>query len=185
VPRAAMWFNLGVSYLFLFFFRGWGTLAAVISVATIISYLTGPISAMSLRRTAPELHRPLRMPGLPVLACLAFVFSTELLYWAKWPLTGEIILLIVVALPIYFYYQASNGWKDFRRQLEGALWLIAYLPSIALVSYIGSAKFGGRDFIPYGWDLAVVAAVGLVFYFWGLQCGWRTPDVDAAHGTPA
>ena len=28
VPRAAMIFNLGVSYVFLFFFRGWGTLAA-------------------------------------------------------------------------------------------------------------------------------------------------------------
>ena len=48
VPRAAMWFNLAVSYVFLFFFRGWGTLAAVISVATIISYLTGPVSAMTL-----------------------------------------------------------------------------------------------------------------------------------------
>ena len=54
VPRPAMWLNLAVSFLFLFFFRGWGTLAAVISVATIISYLTGPVSAMTLRRTAPN-----------------------------------------------------------------------------------------------------------------------------------
>ena len=180
VPRAAMWFNLGVSYLFLFFFRGWGTLAAVISVATIISYLTGPVSAMTLRRTAAELRRPLHMPGLSVLACLAFVFSTELLYWAKWPLTGQIILLIVVALPIYFYYQAMNGWMDFRRQLNGAWWLIAYLPSIAFVSYIGSTRFGGLGYLPYGWDLVAVACVGLVFYFWGLRCGWRTPDVENA-----
>src|SRR6185369_2597429 len=120
VPRAAMWFNLGVSYLFLFFFRGWGTLAAVISVATIISYLTGPASVMSLRRTAPELHRPFKLPGLQAIAVVAFVFSAELLYWAKWPLTGEIILLVVAALPVYFYYQAKNGWHDFGRQLGGA-----------------------------------------------------------------
>jgi len=160
IPRAAMWFNLGVSYLFLFFFRGWGTLAAVISVATIISYMTGPVSAMTLRRTAPELHRPLHMPALPVFALLAFVFSTELLYWAKWPLTGEIILLIVVALPWYFYYQAKNGWRDFRRQLDGAWWLICYLPAIALVSWGGSTRFGGHGYLPYGWDLVVVALVG-------------------------
>ena len=56
--------------------------------------MTGPVSAMSLRRTAPELHRPFRLSGLPVLAALAFIFATELLYWAKWPLTGEIILLM-------------------------------------------------------------------------------------------
>jgi amino acid transporter len=134
VPRPAMWLNLAVSFLFLFFFRGWGTLAAVISVATIISYLTGPVSVMTLRRTAPELHRPFRLRGLSILAGIAFIMSTELLYWAKWPLTGEIILLMVVALPVYLYYQAKSGWHDFARQMKGAWWLVFYLPTLALVS---------------------------------------------------
>ncbi len=49
VPRPAMWFNLVVSFIFMFFFRGWGTLAAVISVAMVISYLTGPVSLMAQR----------------------------------------------------------------------------------------------------------------------------------------
>jgi amino acid transporter len=182
VPRPAMWLNLAVSFLFLFFFRGWGTLAAVISVATIISYLTGPVSVMTLRRTAPELHRPFRLRGLPILAGVAFIMSTELLYWAKWPLTGEIILLVIFALPVYFYYQWKNGWHDFARQLAGAWWLIAYLPVIALVSCIGSKQFGGSDLIPFGWDLAVVAVIGIGFYFWGVRSGWRTPAVEAAHG---
>lgn len=180
VPRAAMWFNLAVSYLFLFFFRGWGTLAAVISVATIISYMTGPVSAMTLRRTAPNLHRPLRLSGLPLISALAFIFATELLYWARWPLTGEIILLVVVALPVYFYYQAKGGWHDFGRQLKGAWWLVCYLPTLALVSWAGSPMFHGHGYIPYGWDLLVVAAIGLVFYLWGVKSGWRTPSVEAA-----
>jgi amino acid transporter len=180
VPRPAMWLNLVVSFLFLFFFRGWGTLAAVISVATIISYLTGPVSAMTLRRTAAQMHRPFHLRGLPVLAALAFIFATELLYWAKWPLTGEIILLMVVALPIYLYYQARTGWPDFARQLRGAWWLILYLPVIAAVSWAGSEKFGGRNYIPWGWDLAVVAAIGLVFFIWGAKSGWRTPSVEEA-----
>ena len=179
VPRAAMWFNLAVGFVFLFFFRGWGTLAAVISVATIISYLTGPVSAMTLRRTASALHRPLHMPGLAIFSCLAFIFATELLYWARWPLTGEIILLIVVALPIYFYYQVRKQWNDFGRQLRGAVWIIAYLPTMALVSFVGSAKFGGLDYLTYGWDLVIVAVVGAVFYFWGLACGWQTPEIEA------
>jgi amino acid transporter len=180
VPRPAMWLNLVVSFLFLFFFRGWGTLAAVISVATIISYLTGPVSVMTLRRTATELYRPLRVAGLPVLAGVAFVMATELLYWAKWPLTGEIILLMVIALPIYLYYQARAGWHEFDRHLKGALWLIVYLPTIALVSWAGSTTFGGQGYLPYGIDLVVVAAIGLVFYLWGVKSGWRTPSVEAA-----
>jgi amino acid transporter len=180
VPRPAMWVNLAVSFLFLFFFRGWGSLAAVISVATIISYLTGPVSVMTLRRTAPELSRPLRLSGLPLLAGVAFIMSTELLYWAKWPLTGEIILLMVVALPVYFYYQAKAGWHDFGRQMKGAWWLVCYLPTLAIVSWAGSTIFGGKGYLPYGWDLALVAVIGLAFYLWGVQSGWRTPSVEAA-----
>lgn len=188
VPRAAMWLNLAVSFLFLFFFRGWGTLAAVISVATIISYMTGPVSAVTLRRTAGGMHRPLRLPLLPLLAALAFIFATELLYWAKWPLTGEIILLMVVALPVYLFYQAKSGWPDFARQLRAAWWLIVYLPAIAAVSWAGSARFGGRDYLGWGWDLAVVAALGLAFYLWGVRSGWHTPAValaQAEHGRNA
>jgi amino acid transporter len=179
VPRPAMWVNLVVAFMFLFVFRGWGTLAAVISVATIISYLTGPISVMTLRRTAPELHRPLRLKGLPLLAGAAFVFATELLYWARWPLTGQIILLMVVALPVYLYYQHKAKWHDFGRQMQGAWWLVAYLPTIAALSWAGSNTFGGRNYIPYGWDLVLVGIVGVGFYFWGLKCGWRTPSVEA------
>jgi amino acid transporter len=180
VPRPAMWVNLGVSFLFLFFFRGWGALAAVISVATIASHLTGPVSVMTLRRTAPELNRPFRLAGLPLLAGVAFIMSTELLYWAKWPLTGEIILLMVVALPVYFYYQAKAGWHDFGRQMKGAWWLVCYLPTLALVSWAGSTMFGGKGYLSYGWDLALVAVIGLVFYLWGVASGWRTPSVEAA-----
>jgi amino acid transporter len=178
VPRPAMWFNLIVSYLFLLFFRGWGALAAVISVASIISYLTGPVSAAALRRTAPNLYRPLRISGLPILAGIAFIFATELLYWAKWPLTGEIILLMVVALPVYLYYQFKAGWMDFGRQLQGAWWLIVYLPTLALLSWLGSTNFGGQGYLGYGADLIIVALIGLVFYVWGVASGWRTPSLE-------
>ncbi|NII12097.1 APC family permease [Oleiagrimonas sp. C23AA] len=178
-PRPAMWLNLVVAFIFLFFFRGWDSLAAVISVATIISYLTGPVSVMTLRRTAPELARPFRLRGLSMIAGVAFIMSAELLYWAKWPLTGEIILLMVVALPIYFYYQAKQGWKDFGRHMKGAWWLVFYLIALAAVSLIGSSQFGGMNIIPYGWDLGVVAVIGLVFYLWGVKSGWRTPTIEA------
>ena len=180
IPRPAMWFNLIASFLFLFFFRGWGTLAAVISVALIISYLIVPVSALTLRRTAEKMHRPLRLAGLPVIAAAAFIFGTELLYWAKWPLTGEIILLVVVALPVYLYYQAREQWASFPRNIRASWWLIVYLPAIAFVSWAGSARFGGRDYLTWGWDLMLVAALGLTFFVWGVKSGWSTPAVRQA-----
>jgi amino acid transporter len=180
IPRPAMWFNLAVSFIFLFFFRGWGKLAAVISVATIITYLVVPISVMVLRRTAPNLHRPLRVPGLGVLAPMAFVLATLMLFWARWPHTGQIMLLLILPMPVYLYYQAKADWRDFGRQLRGAWWLGAYLLVITALSWAGSKQFEGHDYIRYGWDQPCVALASLAFYFWGLRSGWRTPGVIAA-----
>ena len=178
IPRPAMWLNLCVSFLFLFFLRGWGSLAAVISVATIISYQIGPICVGALRRVAPEMQRPLRTPVIQVFAPVAFTLCTLLLYWARWPLTGEVIALVIVAAPIYAWAEWRHGWKDFGRHLKGAWWLIAYLPCMALVSACGSHEFGGAGLLPYGADLGVVALMGLGFYLWGERSGWRTPAID-------
>jgi len=174
VPRAAMWFNLFVSFCFLLWGRSWSSLAAVISVATVISYLTGPISLMALKRAASDLNRPLRIPGMKLIAPFAFVCASLILFWATWPLTGEIILLMVVALPVYFWFQNKSGWTGYSRDLHAALWLITYLPVMAILSWMGSKKFGGHNVIPYGWDMIVVALVSLVFYHWGVRSGYRT-----------
>ncbi|WP_226809932.1 APC family permease [Candidatus Vallotia lariciata] len=178
VPRPAMWFNLIVAFIFLFFFRGWSSLAAVISVATVISYLTGPISLMALRRTSGDIARPLRIPGMSLIAPFAFVCASLILYWAKWPLTGEIILLMVVALPVFFYYQAKAHWKGFSKDCRSAWWMIIYLPVMGGLSYIGSKPFGGLDYISYGWDMVVVTVISLGFYQWGVSSGWRTAYLD-------
>src|ERR1700761_8804067 len=143
IPRPAMWFNLLVSFIFLFFFRGWDKLAAVIGVATIITYLVVPISVMVLRRTAPDLPRPLRIPGLPLLAPLAFVLATLMLFWARWPHTGEIMLLLILPLPVYFYSQAKGNGQAFGRQLAASVWLFVYLGTVTVLSWAGSKEFEG------------------------------------------
>jgi amino acid transporter len=179
-PRPALWFNFVVSFIFLAFFRGWSELAAVISVATVISFLMMPVCALSLRRVAPDLKRPIRLPGMRLLAPLGFVFASLLLYWARWPLTGKIILLLLVALPVYAFYQDRRGWGTFRRQLQAGWWFVAYLLGMALLSAIGSEKFGGLDIIPFGWDLAAVTLMALRVFWWGTQSAWRTPELVQA-----
>lgn len=181
-PRPAMWLNLVVCFTFLYCFRGWGAMAAIISVAVIVSYLVGPISAVSLRIRAPELRRPLRIPFLGVIAPFAFSCSSLVLYWAHWPLTGELILFMAAALPIYFYYQAKYGWLNFREDLGSALWMLTYFPTMAFISYIGGTDFGGKGWLDNGWDFAVVIAAALFFYGWGVRSGRRTPYLSEAAG---
>jgi hypothetical protein len=61
--------------------------------------------------------------------------------------------------------------------------LIAYLLVITGVSWAGSKEFEGQGYIHYGWDQLCVALAALVFYFWGVRSGWRTPEIEAAEIT--
>ncbi|MCM3727355.1 APC family permease [Neobacillus cucumis] len=178
VPRQAMFLNLGVSFLFLFLFRGWGVLAEIISVATLISYITGPVTVMTLRRTGADLYRPLRLKGLRFISPIGFVIASLVLYWAKWPLTGQVLFIIMIGLPIYFYYQAKQKWKGFRQNFFAGLWMVAYLLCMMIVSFLGSEKFGGLNVIPFGWDMALVTCMSLLFYSWAIKSGFKTEFLE-------
>jgi hypothetical protein len=89
------------------------------------------------------------------------------------------MLLLILPLPVYFYYQAKGNWADFGRQLRASWWLLAYLITITILSWAGSKEFEGRGYIGYGWDQLCVAITSVAFYFWGVRSGWRTPAVIA------
>ncbi|MEV5753060.1 APC family permease [Actinoallomurus sp. NPDC052308] len=180
IPQPAMWLNLAVSFVFLFTFRGWGSLADVISVATVISYVTGPVSATVLRRTCPDLPRPAPAPALKIVAPAGFMFASLLLFWSKWPLTGEVIGIMALGLPIYVYYGWRARFTGWAPHLRAGIWLVVYLAWMALLSALGSAKFGGHGVLPYGVDMAIVAVTSLAFYYWGVRSGWAGPSREVA-----
>ena len=117
-----------------------------------------------------------------VLATAAFVLATLMLYWARWPHTGQIMLLLILPLPAFAYYESQRGWRGFSAHMRGAWWLVAYLATIALLSWAGSKEFEGHGYIGYGWDQLCVALAALTFCYWGVRSGWRTPAVESAHG---
>ncbi len=176
VPRYALLTNLALSLLALYLFPNWQALAAVISVTCVVGFLTGPVSVVSLRRTQPNAKRPLRLSALGLVAPVAFVFASLLVYWSRWPLNGQIMLLISLALPIYLVVQARRGWEGTARHLRSGAWLLCYLLVMTALSYLGSRQFGGIGVLPYGLDMAVVILISLGFYAWGIASG----DVQSA-----
>ncbi|KJK55768.1 APC family permease [Saccharothrix sp. ST-888] len=177
IPRPALLLNLVIAFLFLAVFRGWGSLASIVSVATVISYITGPVAVMSLRRLAPDLPRPVKLRAMPIIAPVAMVFGSLVLYWAKWPLTGKVILLMAAGLPIWAWYELRKPWAVLKPHLLAGCWMVGYLLVMSAVSWAGSADFGGHGYLPEGWDLLIVAALGLAFYYWGVRSSWQNPSL--------
>ncbi|MCP0886699.1 APC family permease [Ligilactobacillus sp. WILCCON 0076] len=180
VPRFALIADFILSVILVLFFRNWSTLASVISASTLIAYLTGPVTAFSLRKLRPNFKRPVKSKLLPVLAPTSFVLTSLAIYWAMWPTTIEVIFVIALGLPIYFYYEWRYGIKNWKDQVKGSLWMIVYLIFISTMSYIGSTSFGGKNILPYPTDFIIIIVVSLLFYRWAIKSSIEGPDLKAA-----
>ncbi|WP_030018261.1 APC family permease [Streptomyces monomycini] len=193
--RPAMWLNLGFSVLLLVTVgHSWNALASVVSAAMVISYLIGPIAVGVFRQTRPDLPRPFRLPAAKVLCPVTFAFAACALYWSKWPDTGKVALLTLVAAPVAAVVLWRRGETNLRRQFAPAWWLVGFLAWMSAVSALGSPDFGGHGVIPGGLDIALVALSAVAFYFWAVRAGVRAhetgltgtdPALDTAADSPA
>ena len=167
IPRVAIIFNAVISMLMVSLFRDWATLASVISTATLVAYLTGPTTVISLRKMAPNMHRPFRANLLKFMAPFSFVMASLAIYWAMWPTTAQVFFIIILGLPIYFFYEYKMNWKNTKKQIGGSLWIILYLIVLAALSFIGSKEFNGMNWIHYPYDFVVIIIIALIFYKFG------------------
>jgi APA family basic amino acid/polyamine antiporter len=86
-----------------------GTLSQLVSIGSLLAFLLVCVGVLVLRRTAPSVERPFRVPWVPwipwlgVLSCLAQMVS---LPWATWE---RLLVWLVVGLAIYFLYSRRHA----------------------------------------------------------------------------
>lgn len=179
-PRVAMVVSAGLSMVMVSLFRSWSLLATVLSTATLVAYLTGPVTAVSLRHIGADLIRPIRLKHLNFVAPISFILASLAIYWAMWPTTIQVIGIILLGLPIYFYYEWKMHFAETKRAFQASLWLIVYLIFIAGMSYIGGRQFNGLNWIHYPLDQLIIAVASFAFYHWGVRSAIITNDFKKA-----
>ena len=180
-PGAGLVVSFAIEVFFLLVTgAGYAQLVSAVSVTFIVSYAIGPVTMGTLRRTAPGVERPFRLPLGRVVAPAAFVLSSLLLYWSSWPATGAMLLVLLAGVGVYAVF-AARGEVGLESVRNGT-WFVGYLLAMAAVSYLGDGSFGGTGAIPLGWDALVVSLVGLGFYYWGLRRG--VPYGEQAETSP-
>ena len=173
ISRPAMWTNLVISFGMIFFFRSWSSLVDIVSIAIVISYITGPVCVMVLRRYTRQLKMPLQVTWLKIISPISFVLMSYVLYWGKWPLTGEVTFLMLLGFPIYLYYQIrykGDTWKN----MSAGLWLVFYLAFLIVISYLGAKTFGGIGVLSNSFAYLLITISALIAYYCGIKSGWQT-----------
>lgn len=96
-----------------------GWLWNVVSIGTLVAFITVACGVMILRRTAPDLQRPYRVPGYPVtpiltvIACLAVMRGLGTLAWTLFAIT-------VIALYLLYFAWSRSRMNDLLDAREDA-----------------------------------------------------------------
>lgn len=175
-------FVLGL--IFLLPFPSWQSLVGLVSSATVFTYIIGPVSLAVFRKTTPTAQRPYRLKGSSIIAPLAFVIGSLIIYWTGWATDSKLLVAILIGVILYAIF--SLIMPDHIRRPDGqsmkaGIWLIIYLLAMLAFTYAGSTKLGElQNWIHYPWDMVTVAIVSFGFYYWGVHSGYHTADVEEA-----
>jgi amino acid transporter len=177
VPRASLWLTFFLSVFWTLPFPTWNQLVGVISSATVMTYIIGPVSASALRRTASDLQRPFKLGGISIIAPLAFIVASLIIYWTGWSIDSWLIGLQLIVWIVYLVFQSKMPRDKFSigEQMRSATWLIVYYVAMFLVSMLGSSSFGGMNVLATPVDQIIVIVVAVVCYYWGVASAVSTP----------
>ncbi len=139
---------------------------ALISDAVVAGYLgfsVNPVVMMARYRSGAS-----GSFGKQVIAVLAFVAASLVVYWSGWPSVPYAVILVFLAAVIFgVIYKVKQGFVQ-------ALWYIAYMLFLVLMTYIGSV--GAKTLVSFNVGSLIVVVVSvLLFLPWGV--GSRIKDV--------
>ncbi|MDF2529526.1 MAG: putative H+/amino acid transporter [Gammaproteobacteria bacterium] len=171
-PRKAIIMSTLLGCVFLFLFKGWYELVAVISVIHLFSYLPAPIIVIANRIKNKSIltnKDQFIMPFARIFAPVLLFILSMLLFSAQWPLTGEMLLLVLPGLGFYTYYEYKNHrGNGFMKAFRGASWLIIYIIAISLIAYYGNNPSIAHQTLSTLGSTVCIAVLSLFTYFYGV-----------------
>jgi amino acid transporter len=136
-----------------------------------------------LRNAVPHHDRPYRLPSAHILGPLAFVVASMVIYWSGFEVVWKLGICLVVGYVLIGTFMAFDSERpplDWRP----AQWLPVYLLGMGIISWQGQYSGGAvksptnTNFIPFGWDMVVVAVFALIIFYWASAVALPSHEVE-------
>lgn len=174
-PRAAIITNIILGSSFLFMFKGWGKLVAVISVLHVFSYLSTPVVAIAYRnyiKLNPHLEdkNQFKLPFATTTAVLVLFALSILIFFSGWPTVIYLLVLMVPGLLFFFYYEKQrHGLSQMAILIKSGAWIIYFMIGISIICFLGNNKISGHDIIDLNTSLILLALLSITSFVFGVK----------------
>mgnify|MGYP000163889249 FL=1 len=138
VPWVSVIVAFIVGLIFFLPFPSWQKLVGFVTSATVLSFGSGPLVLMALRKELPEYKRPFRLPGGIIIPYLAFLSSNLIVYWSGWDVDWKLAVAVLLGFSILIVHEAFYHRQTPRLDLRSGFWVIPWLGGLALISWLGS-----------------------------------------------
>ena len=180
VPIIPIIVSVIIGLIFLAPFPSWYALVGLITGATAFTYIVGGSALMVFRREADELKRPFKLPYAKVLAPIAFIGATLIVYWSGWPTVGILSIGIFLGIAVYLVMLATKKVVNVftKENIKAGYWVPLYILVLDALSYLGEADYGGTNTFPYPYDFIIVILVAIIFYLLSVHSGYKTEEIS-------
>jgi amino acid transporter len=170
VPLVSLIVTFFVGLIVFLPFPSWQQLVGFITSATVMSFASGPLVLVCLRRQVPDQERPFKLPGGHTIPLLAFWCSNLIVFWSGWDIVWKLMVAVLLGFVLLALFTVTGRVTapklDF---VPGAVWLLPWLGGLTIVSYLGnfpdkSAGAGNTGWINFEWALLVTAVLTVVVY---------------------
>jgi amino acid transporter len=169
VPMVGLVLTFVIGLIVFLPFPSWQQLVGFITSATVLSFASGPLVLVALRKQAPDEDRPFRLPGGHVIPVLAFFGANLVIYWSGWDIVWKLMISVLIGLVLLVVFLVTKQIDSPRLDLRsGAAWMLPWLAGITVISYLGSFPEdplkGNRGWLGFESSVAVIFVFSVVIY---------------------
>ncbi len=170
VPWVSVIVTFIAGSIFFLPFPGWQKLVGFVTSATVLSFGSGPLVLLAMRKQLPDHKRPFKLPVVYLLAYLGFLAANLIIYWAGWNIIWQMMIAVLIGYAILIVHEMVNRGKTPKLEFRSGAWVVAWLIGLTVVSYLGSFPdvskgAGNLGIIGIGWGILVLAILS-VFITW-------------------
>lgn len=183
VPWVSVILTFVAGVIFLLPFPGWQKLVGFVTSATVLSFGSGPLALVAMRKSLPRQARPFRLPMVNAVAFLGFLSSNLIVYWSGWDIVWKLMVAVVIGYVILVIHELRNPDTTPKLEFRSGAWVPLWLAGLTLISWLGSYPDMGRHAgntgaLGFGWAILVIAAFSLLIMWIAVWLRLPTGEIE-------
>ncbi len=167
VPWVSVILTFIAGSIFFLPFPGWQKLVGFVTSATVLSFGSGPLALLAMRKQLSDHKRPFKLPAVYLLAYLGFLAANLIIYWSGWNIIWQMMIAVLIGYIILIIHEIVFKGKTPKLEFRSGSWVIVWLIGLTVISYLGSFPdvskgAGNRGLIGTGWGILVLALLSVL-----------------------